>query len=147
MKKFLNLILILSFLFGLSFNPVYLEASPRRPRATQKSSKTIHVKSYKRKDGTVVRAHTRRPPGSRISTPKYHSSNGDRTPSNKLKRSTAARDQFRRQSGHPGGWKGHVVDHIIPLACGGADDPSNMQWQTTEVAKAKDKVERKGCGK
>jgi hypothetical protein len=29
----------------------------------------------------------------------------------------------------------------------GADDPSNMQWQSTAEAKAKDKWERKGCQK
>jgi hypothetical protein len=33
------------------------------------------------------------------------------------------------------------VDHIKPLKEGGADDPSTMQWQTVEEAKAKDKVE------
>ena len=27
----------------------------------------------------------------------------------------------------------------------GADAPSNMQWQSTEEGKAKDKVERRGC--
>jgi hypothetical protein len=43
--------------------------------------------------------------------------------------------------------KGYVIDHIQPLACGGADDPTNMQWQTREDAKAKDKWERKECGK
>jgi hypothetical protein len=37
------------------------------------------------------------------------------------------------------------VDHITPLACGGADTPSNMQWQTIAAAKAKDRVERAGC--
>jgi hypothetical protein len=31
----------------------------------------------------------------------------------------------------------------VPLSKGGKDDPSNMQWQTVEEAKAKDKVERK----
>jgi hypothetical protein len=31
--------------------------------------------------------------------------------------------------------------------CLGADEPSNMQWQTVADAKAKDKWERKGCGK
>jgi len=41
----------------------------------------------------------------------------------------------------------YIVDHIMPLACGGADAPSNKQWQTSDEAKAKDKdkVERRGC--
>jgi hypothetical protein len=38
-----------------------------------------------------------------------------------------------------------VIDHVRALACGGADSPDNMQWQTTAAAKAKDKVERRGC--
>jgi len=38
-----------------------------------------------------------------------------------------------------------VIDHVKPIACGGADDPSNMQWQTTEAGKAKDRWERTGC--
>ena len=40
---------------------------------------------------------------------------------------------------------GYVIDHIKPLACGGADSPENMQWQTIADGKAKDKWERKGC--
>lgn len=43
--------------------------------------------------------------------------------------------------------KGWVIDHVKPLACGGEDAPTNMQWQTREDAKAKDKWERIGCGK
>jgi hypothetical protein len=35
------------------------------------------------------------------------------------------------------------VDHINLLAKGGLDDPSNMQWQTIQAAKEKDKWERK----
>jgi hypothetical protein len=50
-----------------------------------------------------------------------------------------------RQTGYPHGRTGYVVDHIVPLACGGADMPSNMQWQTAVAAKAKDRVERAGC--
>lgn len=61
------------------------------------------------------------------------------------KRSAAAKDQFMRDSGYPHGRKGYVVDHKVPLACGGADAPSNLQWQTIAEAKAKDKIERKGC--
>lgn len=63
----------------------------------------------------------------------------------RIKRNEEAKDQFERQTGFPHGRPGYVVDHIRPLACGGADSPSNMQWQTIQAAKAKDKTERKGC--
>ena len=63
----------------------------------------------------------------------------------RLVRSAAAKHQFETQSGYPHGRPGYVVDHIVPLACGGADAPSNMQWQSVADGKAKDKVERKGC--
>ena len=43
------------------------------------------------------------------------------------------------------GCKGYVIDHIDPLACGGEDKAFNMQWQTKEEAKLKDKWERKNC--
>jgi hypothetical protein len=36
---------------------------------------------------------------------------------------------------------GYVIDHIRPLNRGGADAPENMQWQTVEAAKEKDRVE------
>jgi hypothetical protein len=61
----------------------------------------------------------------------------------RIKRSAAAKAEFERESGYPHGRKGYVVDHITPLASGGADAPSNMQWQTEADAKAKDKTERK----
>jgi hypothetical protein len=34
-----------------------------------------------------------------------------------------------------------VVDHVVPLKRGGTDTPANMQWQTAEDAKAKDRIE------
>jgi hypothetical protein len=40
---------------------------------------------------------------------------------------------------------GYVVDHIVALACGGADSPDNMQYQTIAEGKVKDRVERLGC--
>ena len=42
---------------------------------------------------------------------------------------------------------GYIKDHVKPLACGGPDAPSNMQWQTKVDAKAKDKWETKGCAR
>jgi hypothetical protein len=48
------------------------------------------------------------------------------------------RTPFEVQSGYPDGRPGYVVDHIKPLACGGADAPSNTQWQTIAEAKVKD---------
>ena len=44
-----------------------------------------------------------------------------------------------------GSCRGNIIDHIKPIACGGADDPSNMQWQTKVEAKAKDRWERRHC--
>jgi hypothetical protein len=70
---------------------------------------------------------------------------GNRRPSHCIHRSLAARAAFMRRTGFRRGRPGYVIDHIIPLACGGADDPDNMQWQTTAEAKAKDKWERRGC--
>lgn len=66
-------------------------------------------------------------------------------------RSAKAKHDFKSAQPCPatgksrGACPGWVIDHVIPLACGGADAPSNMQWQTLEDAKAKDKWERKSC--
>jgi hypothetical protein len=42
---------------------------------------------------------------------------------------------------------GYIKDHVKALACGGPDSVANLQWQTVEAAKAKDKWERKSCGR
>jgi len=49
--------------------------------------------------------------------------------------------EFIKETGYSYGRKSYVVDHVQPLARGGADSPSNMQWQTRADAKAKDKWE------
>lgn len=59
----------------------------------------------------------------------------------RIKRSESAKHDFMKQTGYPNGRPGYVVDHIIPLYKGGCDCPSNMQWQTIESAKQKDKWE------
>jgi hypothetical protein len=59
----------------------------------------------------------------------------------RISRNQSAKHEFMRMTGYPHGRTGYVVDHIIPLKRGGCDCPSNMQWQTIDEAKAKDKVE------
>ena len=39
--------------------------------------------------------------------------------------------------------KGCEIDDVKTLACGGSDVPSNLQWQTAENCRAKDKWQRK----
>lgn len=66
-------------------------------------------------------------------------------------RSPEARRDFKRKQPCPatgssrGACPGYVVDHVVPLACGGADAPSNMQWQTVAEGRAKDAWETRGC--
>jgi hypothetical protein len=66
----------------------------------------------------------------------------------RIKRSASAKHSFEREHPCPstgrstGRCPGYVVDHVKPLECGGADAPSNMQWQTVAAGKAKDKTEK-----
>ena len=57
----------------------------------------------------------------------------------RIKRSSKERYDFMKQTGYSHGRKGYIIDHIIPLSEGGCDCPSNMQWQTIDEAKRKDK--------
>jgi 5-methylcytosine-specific restriction endonuclease McrA len=65
----------------------------------------------------------------------------------RIKRSTRAKDDFKRQQPCPstgrssGSCPSYVIDHVVPLKRHGADAPSNMQWQTIQDAKTKDKIE------
>lgn len=62
-------------------------------------------------------------------------------------RSAAAIYQFKKHNPCPstlklrGACPGYVIDHVIALKRGGADDPANMQWQTVAEARAKDRRE------
>jgi hypothetical protein len=100
-------------------------SSSKGSKGSTASRKTAHVKGHTRKDGTNS-AVTRHAHG-------------------RIQRSDAARHAFARRTGYPNGRPGYIIDHIVPLACGGADDPSNMQWQTIAQARSKDKTERIGC--
>lgn len=69
----------------------------------------------------------------------------------KTPRSSSAKTAFKKIQPCPatgsskGACPGYVIDHVVPLDCGGADAPENMQWQSVADAKAKDRWERKGC--
>ena len=45
-----------------------------------------------------------------------------------------------------GACPGYVMDHVIPLACGGADAVYNLQWLPTDMWKMKSLWERKVYG-
>lgn len=85
--------------------------------------------------------------GAKVHSPRTKCVGCTRTSNGEIKRSGAAKREFQRSHPCPatgkatGPCKGYVVDHVVPLKRGGADSPSNMQWQTKEAAKAKDKIE------
>ena len=100
---------------------------------SSKSTKTDHVSiggTKKTRSSTVTSSKPRK------------STVAARNAKGRIQRSSTARAAFMKQTGYPKGRKGYVVDHIIPLECGGADVPSNMQWQTVQEAKIKDRTER-----
>lgn len=82
-----------------------------------------------------------------IATASEYESCIHRDPNGRVHRDAKAVREFRKQKPCPatgstkGACPGYVIDHIIPLKKCGADAPSNMQWQTREEARAKDKWE------
>jgi hypothetical protein len=150
------LLIVLSVLLSISGTFALPRDGHSRPRSQLSSSnvstsqKTVHVRSYTRKDGTVVQGYNRSASGLKAprSIARVQNSTATsvlRDSNGRIKRSEEAKAQFERATGYPHGRPGYVVDHKIALACGGADAPSNMQWQTIAEGKAKDKTERIGC--
>jgi hypothetical protein len=113
--------------------------------AADSFARTVHVKSYTKKDGTTVQAHERKAPEARSEKPATTSAAPAHDTHGRILRSEAAKHAFMVQTGYPHGRPGYVVDHVRPLVCGGLDAPINMQWQTIAEAHAKDKTERAGC--
>jgi hypothetical protein len=144
---------------------------PHSKKSTSSSGKTERVKGHYRKNGTYVQSYDRHPAGtslhessSIVRVPTTHALVGyrknymaegftvhptvQRDRHGKKRRSEAAKDAFKREHPCPstgrssGSCRGYVIDHVQALECGGADAPSNMEWQTTADAKAKDRTER-----
>ena len=127
---------------------------------------SVHVHGYTTRSGHYVAPYTRSAPHtyhapalpqsshpstrntSLTSHPSTRAAVGvTRDSHGRIKRSEIAKRGFERHHPCPstgktsGACPGYVIDHITPLKRGGADDPSNMQWQTTGDAKAKDRWE------
>jgi hypothetical protein len=68
-------------------------------------------------------------------------------------RSRGVTREFQREHPCPstgrtrGACPGYRKDQIKPLACGGPDAVSNLQWQTIRDARAKDRWERQVCAR
>lgn len=62
-----------------------------------------------------------------------------------IPRSWTRRQLFVKMTG--GDRKDQVVNHIVPLACGGCDVPSNMEWMSVAEWKGRTGPERYDCGR
>lgn len=164
MKKIIAF--IICFLFSLLINAQHLkkDGTPdmryKENKATYSnttstsSSSTYYpdnTTTHLKKDGTPDRRYKENKvinssTTSVSQTPVYSNSGNysytiKRDSKGKIIRSEKAKHEFKKQSGYPKGRPGYVIDHINPLKKGGCDCPENMQWQTIEDAKAKDKWE------
>ena len=151
------LTLIVLLLCATTFAPIPVEAKGGKHKTTSSSHRAQSKASHKKSTSPRVRSSSGHRSHSSVtqrksSKPRVSSSSGhrksyttgvQRDSHGKIKRSESAKKAFMKQTGYPHGRQGYVIDHKIPLANGGKDDPSNMQWQTKAEAKAKDKWERK----
>lgn len=66
----------------------------------------------------------------------------------KIRRRRDVLDAFKKAHPCPssgsvrGACKGWIMDHVIPLACGGCDSVSNLQWLPEEAWRKKSRWER-----
>src|SRR5262245_7787967 len=101
--------------------PLTVVAQKSGRSRSSSSSRTRSTSSKHKSTSTKAALHHKSVP--KKSTVAPRAANG------KIKRSASARSEFMKRTGYPKGRKGYVVDHVVPLECGGPDVPSNMQWQ------------------
>jgi hypothetical protein len=125
-----NLLLALCLLLAAA--PTWASASRGSARSAPRSTPRSTGRTKARSNAT------------RYKSPATKCTSCARAANGEIARSPAARRAF--QASHPcpatgrvsGACPGYVVDHVVPLKRGGADDPGNMQWQSAAAAKAKD---------
>lgn len=159
MKKYL--LFLISILFLNLVNGQHLKKDGT-PDMRYKENKALYSPNYSspnyglhlKKDGTPDKRYkenrdnfssTPKPsyskPNSTSNRNSYQYNYVPRDDNGKIKRNSSAKYQFMKESGFPDGRTGYVIDHIKPLYKGGCDCPENMQWQTIEEAREKDKWE------
>lgn len=146
---------LLAFVMALCSQGVAFGKGGGGSSGSSSGSKSVHVQGYTRSDGTYVAPHYRSSPGtggggsfgSTQGAPAPYVGASSRDENGHINRDPNARSAFQHQNPCPstgktsGACPGYVVDHVTPLKRGGADAPSNMQWQTESAAKLKDKYE------
>lgn len=65
----------------------------------------------------------------------------------RIKRDHAQRRKFEVMTGYPHGRSGYVVDHIVPLPCGGADSPPTCSGKPSPTPKSKTNGNAKAVGR
>ena len=138
MERMRRMAPILFVLLSAALGAAPQKGGHRSPR-TRSSSSSTPSSSSNSKSKRLPSSHKTATSKSTVSP---RSTVAARNSHGRIKRSASARNAFKKQTGYPHGWKGYVVDHVVPLECGGADAPSNMQWQTVAEAKVKDRTER-----
>src|SRR5262249_44872535 len=83
-------------------------------RSRSSSSRSSSSSTSHNRKSTSIKSAPHRTSGRKKSTVAQRDSNG------RIRRSSSARADFIRRTGYPKGRKGYVVDHIVPLECGGA---------------------------
>ena len=134
--------------------------------ASHRATGSVHVHGYTTRSGHYVAPYTRSAPHSSLTPAPGHEGRSTSRPTSvsshpstraavgvtrdshgRIQRSEVAKRDFERHHPCPSTGKtssacpGYVIDHVVPLKRGGADAPGNMQWQTKDAAKAKDRWE------
>ena|SRR5438552_11139817 len=140
-------VIVLGFSLAAPFQPVFAQAPIHGKKDTKKRNPVAKVEQPPKQPSRAA------PPLKTTSDAKENKRSPSapaaiavpRGVSPRTERSIAARQAFERQTGYANGRPGYMVEHIVPLSCGGTDTPDNMQWLTLAEARRKNRFERARC--